>query len=154
MNGLSHESMLRPSVTCRYAEVARSVGADPAMLKALDQFQEENQQTRRIQPSRSPMTSPVLFVKKKDSSLCCVQDYQHLNSQMIKNTYPIPIISIMEGMAGQSLFLKLDICWGYNNQQIKKGDEWKAAFTTQQGAFKPLVMFFWNDQQPLLIPGL
>ena len=31
---------------------------------------------------------------------------------------------------------------GYNNVQIKEGDEWKAAFTMHQGAFEPVVMYF------------
>ena len=30
----------------------------------------------------------------------------------------------------------------YNNVWIKKGDEWKVAFTTLEGSFKPTVMFF------------
>jgi len=41
-----------------------------------------------------------------------------------------------------TLFTKFDICWGYNNIQIKEGDKWKAAFLTPEGLFKPLVMFF------------
>ena len=36
----------------------------------------------------------------------------------------------------------MDLRWGYNNVQICKGDEWKAAFTTHKGSFKPLVMYF------------
>ena len=32
--------------------------------------------------------------------------------------------------------------WSYNNIQIKKGDEWKAAFMTPKRLFKPTVMFF------------
>jgi Reverse transcriptase (RNA-dependent DNA polymerase) len=32
--------------------------------------------------------------------------------------------------------------WGYNNIRIKQGDEWKAAFITEFGLYKPLVMFF------------
>jgi len=31
---------------------------------------------------------------------------------------------------------------GYNNIRIKEGDEWKVAFTTLEGSFKPTVMFF------------
>ena len=36
----------------------------------------------------------------------------------------------------------MDICWGYNNIRIRQGDEWKAAFKTNKGLFKPTVMFF------------
>ena len=38
--------------------------------------------------------------------------------------------------------MKMDLRWGYNNVRIKKGDEWKAAFTTPEGLFEPTVMFF------------
>jgi len=31
---------------------------------------------------------------------------------------------------------------GYNNVRIKEGDEWKAAFSTSEGSFEPMVMFF------------
>ena len=64
---------------------------------------------------------------------------------MVKNTYPLPLIPdiinwILDSKA--RYFMKLDVCWGYNNVQIKEGDEWKAAFQTNWGLFKPLVMFF------------
>ena len=36
----------------------------------------------------------------------------------------------------------MNLRWGYNNVRIKKGDEWKAAFTTPEGSFEPMVMFF------------
>ncbi|KAJ2925531.1 hypothetical protein H1R20_g11563, partial [Candolleomyces eurysporus] len=36
----------------------------------------------------------------------------------------------------------MDVQWGYNNVQIKEGDEWKAAFVTNRGLFEPTVMFF------------
>ena len=39
-------------------------------------------------------------------------------------------------------FNKLDLIWGYNNIQIKKGNEWKAAFLMNKGLFKPQVMYF------------
>jgi len=43
---------------------------------------------------------------------------------------------------------KIDLRWGYNNVQIKEGDEWKAAFTTSEGSFKPTVMFFGLKNSP------
>ena len=45
------------------------------------------------------------------------------------------------------LFTKVDVCWGYNIQ-IKEGDEWKAAFLTPEGLFKPTVMFFRLTNSP------
>jgi len=38
--------------------------------------------------------------------------------------------------------MKLDLRWDYNNIRIKEGDEWKAAFTTHIGAYKPTIMYF------------
>ena len=45
-------------------------------------------------------------------------------------------------LCGAKYFTKLDVRWGLNNVQMKEGDEWKAAFQTNQGLFEPLVMFF------------
>ena len=42
----------------------------------------------------------------------------------------------------------MDLRWGYNNVQIKEGDEWKVAFTTSEGSFKPTVMFFGLTNSP------
>jgi len=39
-------------------------------------------------------------------------------------------------------FNKLDLIWGYNNVQIKEGDERKAAFLTNKDLFEPQVMYF------------
>ena len=47
----------------------------PAEQKELDVFLKENLETGWIQPSKFLMSSPVFFIKKKDSSLWMVQDY-------------------------------------------------------------------------------
>jgi len=46
------------------------------------------------------------------------------------------------------LFTKFDIKWGYNNVRIKDRDQWKAAFTTNEGLFEPMVMFFGLTNSP------
>src|SRR5258705_1950333 len=48
----------------------------------------------------------------------------------------------MVKLKGSRFFTKLDLRRGYNNIQIKEGDEWKAAFVTNRGLFEPTVMFF------------
>jgi len=89
------------------------------------------------------MAAPVFFIKKKDRSLQLVQDYRALNSMMVKNKYPFPLISeLVSQLHRARYFTKLDVHWGFNNVRIKPGDEWKTAFQTNRGLFKPLVMFF------------
>jgi len=53
--------------------------------KELDDFLEENLCKGYIIPSKSPMASPVSFIKKKDDKLRLIQDYQKLNESTIKN---------------------------------------------------------------------
>ena len=48
----------------------------------------------------------------------------------------------MDKIKGAKYFTKFDVCWGYNNIQIRKEDQWKAAFKTTRGLFEPAVMFF------------
>jgi len=54
-----------------------------------------NNQLRKgyIRPSKSPQTSPVFFVGKKDRSKRIVMDYHNLNDQTVKNNYPLPLIT-------------------------------------------------------------
>ena len=54
----------------------------------------------------------------------------------------------MENIGTKKVFTKMDLRWGYNNIRIKERDEWKAAFTTPEGSFKPTVMFFELTNSP------
>jgi hypothetical protein len=104
----------------------------------LDRFLEEHLRKGYIIPSKSPIASPVFFIKKKDGRLHLVQDYRKLNDFTIKNRYPLPLASdIINRLRHTRLFTKFDVRWGYNNIRIKAGDEWKAAFTTNRGLFEP-----------------
>ncbi len=115
----------------------------------LDKFLDENLETGRIRPSKSPFASPFFFVKKKDRTLRPVQDYRKLNEMTIKNRYPLPLISeLINKLRGAKYFTKLDVRFGYNNVRIKEGDEEKAAFHTNRGLFEPTVMFFGLTNSP------
>jgi len=68
---------------------------------------------------------------------------------MIKNNYPLPLISdVLENIGTKKLFTKMDLRWGYNNVRIKEENEWKVAFTTLEGSFEPTVMFFRLTNSP------
>src|SRR6202522_4326685 len=67
----------------------------------------------------------------------------------VKNKYPLPLISkLVNKLQGAKYFTKLDVRWGFNNVRMKDGDEWKAAFWTNRGLYKPLVMFFGLTNSP------
>jgi hypothetical protein len=115
----------------------------PNKQSEMDEFIQENLSSGCICPSKSPMASPVFFIKKKDGTLRLVQDYRALNVITVKNRYPLPLISeLINQLRGAKYFTKLDVRWGYNNVRMKEGDEWKAAFCMNHGLFEPLVMFF------------
>ena len=77
-----------------------------------------------IRPSKSPQTSPVLFVSKKDRSKRMVIDYYSLNKQTIKNNYQLPLITdLIDNMESKKVFTKMDLQWGFNNMRIKEDDE-------------------------------
>ena len=99
--------------------------------------------------SKSPQMVPVFFVGKKNGKKRMVQDYRYLNEWTIKNNYPLLLISdVLENIGTKKVFTKIDLRWGYNNVRIRKGDEWKAAFTTLEGSFKLTVIFFGLTNSP------
>jgi len=66
----------------------------------------------------------VFFVGKKNGSKRMVMDYHNLNDQIVKNNYPLPLITdLINNMESQRVFTKMDLWWGFNNIKIKKGDE-------------------------------
>jgi len=69
-----------------------------------------------IRPSKSPQTSPVLFVGKKDRKKRIVQDYWYLNKGTVKDNYFLSLISdLIDTMGTKRVYTKMDLHWGYNN---------------------------------------
>jgi len=57
------------------------------------EFVKEQLRKGYIRLSKSLQMAPVFFVGKKDGKKRMVQDYRYLNEWMIKNNYPLPLIS-------------------------------------------------------------
>ncbi|QRW25069.1 Retrotransposable element Tf2 protein [Rhizoctonia solani] len=103
----------------------------------------------KICPSKSSISSPVMFVPKKDGSRHLVVNYCRLNNRTKKNVYLLPRPdNLMAQLCGAKVFTKLDLRWGYNNVQVKEGDKWKTAFQTKYGLYKSLVMTFGLTNAP------
>src|SRR5258707_2649389 len=147
MEGMDHTIDLSPGTDLPHSQ---TFPLSPGEQKELDDFLQENLANGRIHPSKSPMGAPVFFVKKKDGSLRLIQDYRKLNKITVKNSYPLPLVSdVLTHLHGAEFFTVLDLCWGFNNVQIKEGNEWKAAFWTNRGLFEPMVMFFGLCNSPV-----
>jgi len=71
-----------------------------------------NDQLRKgyIRPSKSPQTSLVFFIGKKDGSKRMVMDYHSLNDQTVKNNYLLPLITdLIDAMGSKKVFTKMDL---------------------------------------------
>ena len=63
-----------------------------------------------IRPSKSPQTSPVFFMGKKDRKKRIVQDYRYLNKGIVKDNYLLPLISNpINTMETKRVFTKMDL---------------------------------------------
>ena len=123
--------------------------------KEVREFVKEQLRKGYIQPSKSPQIALVFFVGKKDGKKWMAQDYRYLNEWTIKNNYPLPLISdVLENIGTKKVFTKMDLRWGYNNMRINERDEWKVVFTTLEGSFEPMVMFFRLTNLPAMFQAM
>jgi len=109
----------------------------PLELIVLRKFLEENVQNGFICPSKSPWGSPVLFIKKKDGSLCRCVDFHTLNRVTEKDHYPLPLIPDLLNSPGPArIYNKIDLKHAYHLVWIAEGDEPKTAFCMHYGSYK------------------
>ena len=118
-------------------------------LQALHQWIDENLFKRFIRASSSPAGAPILFVKKKDDSLCLCMDYWGYNEATIKNRYPLPLIRETPMLLSKvRYYTTLYVRGAYNLLQVAEGKEWKTAFRTHYGFYDFLVMPFGLTNAP------
>ncbi len=81
----------------------------------------------------------------------CV-DYWELNRLIIKNQYPLPLISrLLDQFNHTKVYTKIDLHEAYNLVHIRKGDEWKIMFRTHYGHFEYVVMPFGFTNAPIFL---
>ena len=67
-----------------------------------------------ITPSKSPWSSPITLVKKKDSSYRFCIDYHKLNEVTSKDSFPLPRIDdSLDALGGNKYFSVMDLSSGY-----------------------------------------
>ncbi|KAA0054669.1 pol protein [Cucumis melo var. makuwa] len=127
----------------------------PAELKELKVQLQELLDKGFIRPSVSPWGAPVLFVKKKDGSMCLCIDYRELNKVTVKNRYPLPRIDdLFDQLQRATVFSKIDLRSGYHQLRIKDGDVPKTTFRSRYGHYEFIVMSFGLTNAPTVFMDL
>ncbi|KAG0810082.1 hypothetical protein G6F16_008516 [Rhizopus arrhizus] len=98
-------------------------------LKALFVYVKENLSSGFISGSTSPSAVPILFVKKKYGSVRLYVDYRSLNTIIVKNRYPLPLINeLMDHLSTAKVYTKLDIRNAYHLIRIAEVDVTEVEF--------------------------
>ena len=90
-----------------------------------------------IQKSRSPYSSPIVCVRKKDGSLRLCMDYRELNQKSIPDRHSIPRVQdILNSLSGSAWFSVLDQGKVYHQGFLEESSRPLTAFITPWGLYE------------------
>ena len=105
----------------------------PEKRRAMQQQVGDLLEQGAIEPSFSPWSSPLLFVRKKDYTWRMCVDFRNLNTDTKPDAYPLPKISTLLQRIGQaSLFSKIDLASGFHQVPVKPASREVTAFSTPE----------------------
>lgn len=101
----------------------------PARQKQLEAEVDEMLKLGVIRPSRSPWSSPVLIVTKKDGTGRFCLDSRKINNVTIRDSYPLPYISrILDKLGGARYVSSIDLSKAFWQIALDKDSCQKTAF--------------------------
>lgn len=90
-----------------------------------------------IRESSSPYASPIVLVQKKSGEKRLCVDYRALNRKTVKEHFPLPRIEDqLDLLAGNTMFITLDLASGYYQIPIAEESRERTAFITPDGQYE------------------
>lgn len=110
----------------------------PVIQKVLDKELDEMLRLGIVEQSKSPWSSPVCLVKKKDGNYRFCVDYRKLNSVTERDSYPLPYVSsTLDKLRSAHYLSSLDIKSAYWQVPVAKDSRPYTAFTVpNRGLFQ------------------
>ena len=110
----------------------------PRELEAMKKEITKLLQQGLIEPSNSPWGAPLMLVPKKTpGQFRCVVDWRLLNSQTVRNAYPLPRVDdLFDKLHGITCMSSCDLLSGYFQIRISEEDRPKTAFRTPFGSYQ------------------
>jgi hypothetical protein len=102
-----------------------------------------------VQPSRSEFGSPVLLVRKADSSLRLYFDYRGLSEVTRKDAYPLPRVNdTLDELNVENLYTNLDLASRIWQVRVMEEGVHKMAFQTLEGQMEWVAIPFGLGNAP------
>src|SRR6266545_3445703 len=98
---------------------------------------------RIIKKSKSPWTSPVVLVSKKDGSIRFYVDYKKTNAIIIVDAHPLPVVNdTVDKIGGKKYYTSIDLVSGYWQVEVDENSQDITVFVTPWGLYQFNVMLF------------
>ncbi len=112
-------------------------------LQKIKKYLEENLKKKFITLSKAFFASSILFVKKKDDSLCFCVNYRKLNALIKRDCYSILLIDeVLARIQGSKYLTQLNIIITFNKLRMSSESENLTTFVTFFNVYNYRVMFF------------
>ncbi len=112
-------------------------------LQKIKEYLEENLKKKFITFSKASFASSILFVEKKDDSLCFCMNYWKLNALIKRNLYSILLIDeVLTQIQDSKYLIQLNIIIMFNKLRMSSKSEDLTTFITFFNVYKYRVMLF------------
>ncbi|KAL6470998.1 hypothetical protein MHYP_G00196480 [Metynnis hypsauchen] len=102
-----------------------------------------------IKKSVSPYSSPIVCVRKKDSSLRLCVDFRELNRKMVPDRHPLPRIQdLLDSLGGYAWLSILDQGSAYHQGFVEDNSQQFTAFSTPWGLYEWVLVPFGLTNAP------